>query len=111
MCCRKAVSTYSQHTCTASPKSRRINMSERDRIPVQNVPASKAGTALYTKREAIYVKHITAIFQQGRDLTVIATLGVFFCLPWVQRAGRPAGLFGLPRRQFHISAVTFWPED
>lgn len=86
-------------------------MSKRDRIPVQNVPAKNAGTALYTKREPIHVKHITGIFQKLRDITMIATIGFFFFLPWVQWDGRQAVLFDLPRRQFHIFNVTFWPQD
>ena len=86
-------------------------MSKRGRIPLQNVPASKAGTALYTKREAIHVKHITGIFQKLRDATLLLTLGVYFLLPWVQWDGRQAVLFDLPRRQFHIFNITFWPQD
>lgn len=86
-------------------------MSKRDRIPVQNVPASKAGTALYTKREPIHVKNITGVFQKLRDFTMIATIGFFVLLPWVQWGGRQAVLFDLPRRQFHIFGITFWPQD
>lgn len=86
-------------------------MSKRDRIPVQNVPASKAGTALYTKRESIHVKHITGIFQKLRDVAMAGTIGIFLFLPWVQWDGRQAVLFDLPRRQFHIFGMTFWPQD
>src|SRR5690606_22380496 len=35
----------------------------------------------------------------------------FLLLPWLQVDGRPAVLFDLPARQFHIFWITFWPQD
>src|SRR5699024_6011709 len=86
-------------------------MSKRDRIPVQNVPASKAGTALYTKREPIHVKNITGVFQKLRDFTMIATIGFFVLLPWFQWGGRQSVSFELPPRQFHFFVIAFLPQD
>jgi cytochrome c oxidase accessory protein FixG len=36
---------------------------------------------------------------------------VFVLLPWLVIEGRPAILFDLPARKFHILWLTFWPQD
>jgi cytochrome c oxidase accessory protein FixG len=35
----------------------------------------------------------------------------YFLVPWLMLDGRPAILFDLPARKFHIFSMTFWPQD
>ena len=85
-------------------------MTQRERIPVQQVPAA-TGTALYARREPIQVRHVTGLFQRLRDIGMGGSLGLYFLLPWVQYDGRQAVLFNLPQRRFDIFGLSFWPQD
>lgn len=72
---------------------------------------ANAGASLYEAREAIHPKSIHGRFEQIRNMTVWATMGLYLALPWLQWDGRQAVLFDLPARQFYIFGWTFWPQD
>ena len=42
---------------------------------------------------------------------MLALLGIYYGLPWIQWEGRQAVLFDLPERKFHVFGLTFWPQD
>ena len=66
---------------------------------------------LYESADKIYTRRITGFFQSLRRYTVWPLLLGFFLLPWFVIDGRPAMLFDLPARQFHILWLNFGPQD
>jgi len=87
-------------------------MSEPEKIPVQQLaPSEVAELDLYQKREKIYTRQIEGFFQRVRLYTGWPLLLGYFMLPWFNWGERPAVLFDLPARKFHILGLTFWPQD
>lgn len=66
---------------------------------------------LYKKREKIYPREVHGIFATLRNIAMVALLGIFYILPWIQYNGHQAILFDLPARKFYIFGWTFWPQD
>ena len=66
---------------------------------------------LYAASDKIYPREIKGRFQNLRNLSVVALLGIYYAFPWLQWHGRQAVLFDLPDRKFHIFSLTFWPQD
>ncbi len=66
---------------------------------------------MYAAREKIHPREVDGTFQRLRHLAVVVLLGIYYGLPWLQWDGRQAVLFDLPSRQFHLFALTFWPQD
>ncbi len=84
-----------------------------DKIPVTE-ETEKDGvvhTNLYQAANKIYVRKTDGFFQNIRRYTGIPLLLGFVLLPWFTIEGRPAMLFDLPERKFHILWTTFWPQD
>ncbi len=87
-------------------------MNKPDLIEVEELaPAEVAELDLYQKREKIYTRKIEGFFQRVRLFTGWPLLAGYFLLPWLQWGDRPAVLFDLPERKFHILFMTFWPQD
>ena len=87
-------------------------MADEDLIEVQELaPAEVAELDLYEKREKIYTRKIEGFFQRVRLFTGWPLLAAYFMLPWLSLGDRPAVLFDLPARKFHILFITFWPQD
>jgi len=70
-----------------------------------------AATALYRKDPKVYPRDVTGTFARLRKLAVIALLGLYYILPWVNWDGHQSVLFDLPARKFYIFGLTFWPQD
>ncbi len=68
-------------------------------------------TGLYSAHQKVYPREVTGRFNRLRVISVIALLGIFYVLPWVQWNGRQAVLFDLPARKFYIFGLTFFPQD
>lgn len=66
---------------------------------------------LYEADDKIYMRRITGFYQRLRRYTGIPLMLGFLLLPWLVIDGRPAMLFDLPERKFHILWLTFWPQD
>ena len=66
---------------------------------------------LYAARQKIYPREIAGRFQRLRTIAAWVLLGLFYLIPWVPWGDRQAVLFDLPARQFHIFALTLWPQD
>lgn len=66
---------------------------------------------LYESEQKIYTRKVTGFFQNIRRYTGIPLIFAYLMLPWLLIDGRPAILFDLPTRQFHIFSLTFWPQD
>ncbi len=88
-------------------------MSEKSsrQIPTRDQSPQPALLDLYAKREKIQARSISGFFQNIRIVTIWATLGLYFLLPWVTWDGRQALLFDLPDRKFYIFWWTFLPQD
>ncbi len=65
----------------------------------------------YKKREKIYPREVHGVFAKLRWAAVLALLGLYYILPWLQWGNRQAVLFDLPHRKFYIFGATFWPQD
>ncbi len=66
---------------------------------------------LYESEDKIYTRKISGFFQSIRRYTGLPLIAGFLLLPWFVIDGRPAVLFDLPTRQFHVLWLTFWPQD
>lgn len=66
---------------------------------------------LYESEDKIYTRKITGFYQAVRRYTGLPLILAFVLLPWLVIDGRPAVLFDLPARQFHVLWLTFWPQD
>lgn len=66
---------------------------------------------LYEADEKVYTRRITGFYQKLRRYTGLPLIAGFLLMPWLLIDGRPAMLFDLPERKFHILWMTFWPHD
>ncbi len=67
--------------------------------------------SLYEADDKIYTRKVSGFFQKLRRYTGLPLIIGFLLMPWLVIDGRPAMLFDLPARQFHILWMTFWPQD
>tara|TARA_R110001583_G_scaffold193657_2_gene362555 strand:- start:4318 stop:5730 length:1413 start_codon:yes stop_codon:yes gene_type:complete len=80
-------------------------------IPVKNVTPEPELQSMYKKREKIYVRAISGVFQKIRSWSLWALMLGYFGTAWLNWGDRQAILFDLPERKFHILGMTFWPQD
>ncbi|MBB3169351.1 cytochrome c oxidase accessory protein CcoG [Simiduia aestuariiviva] len=66
---------------------------------------------VYEASGRIYTRKITGFFQKLRRYTGLPLMAGFLLMPWFVIDGRPAMLFDLATRQFHILWLTFGPQD
>ena len=70
-----------------------------------------AADSLYRKDPKVYPRDVNGKFASLRKLAVLALLGLYYFMPWINWSGRQAILFDLPARKFYILGLTFWPQD
>ena len=75
-----------------------------------DVDESDSGS-LYAKHKKVYPREVHGLFAKLRTTGVVTLLGLYYILPWLKWGDRHAVLFDLPNRQFHVFALTFWPQD
>ena len=68
-------------------------------------------TDLYQAQDKIYVRRIKGYFRNLRFTGGLFLFAAYFGALWLDWDGRQAILFDLPKRQFHILGITFWPQD
>jgi cytochrome c oxidase accessory protein FixG len=66
---------------------------------------------LYAAQKKIHAREVSGRFNRLRVAAMCVLLGIFYGLPWLQWNGHQAVLFDLPKRKFHIFALTFFPQD
>jgi cytochrome c oxidase accessory protein FixG len=66
---------------------------------------------LYQSKEKIYVRRIKGFYRNLRFFGGLFLFAAYFGTLWLNWDGHQAVLFDLPRRQFHIFGITFWPQD
>lgn len=89
-------------------------MSEKPSSTTQKSESSESTIRyvnLYEADDKIYTRRITGFYQRLRRYTGIPLMLGFLLMPWMIIDGRPAMLFDLPARKFHILWLTFWPQD
>lgn len=62
-------------------------------------------------RNKIYVRETSGRATRRRWICVWLTQAVYAGLPWLSWNGRPAVLFDLPARTFHVFGLVLWPQD
>ncbi|MDZ7840766.1 MAG: cytochrome c oxidase accessory protein CcoG [Gammaproteobacteria bacterium] len=67
--------------------------------------------SLYAKRQKVYPREVHGLFASLRFAGVVALMGIYYFLPWLQWKGQQAVLLDLPARKFHFFELTFWPQD
>jgi cytochrome c oxidase accessory protein FixG len=66
---------------------------------------------LYDADEKVYIRRITGFYQRLRRYISFPLILGFMLIPWIVIDRRPAMLFDLSTRQFHILWLTFSPQD
>jgi len=66
---------------------------------------------LYESEGKVYTRRISGFYQKLRRYTGLPLIAGFALMPWLSIEGRPAMLFDLGERKFHILWITFWPHD
>mgnify|MGYP001814925560 FL=1 len=74
-------------------------------------PAGQPPESFYVAHQKIYAREVQGRFARLRNLAVVALLGIYYVLPWINWGGRQAVLFDLPERKFYIFGITFWPQE
>jgi cytochrome c oxidase accessory protein FixG len=85
-----------------------------DKIPAVEETTSKDSVhyrVLYENESKIYTRKISGFYQSIRRYTGLPLIVAFMLIPWFVIDERPAILFDLPARKFHILWMTFWPQD
>jgi len=73
--------------------------------------AAGPGDSLYRKEPKVYPRDVTGTFASLRKLAMVALLGLYYIIPWVNWNGHQSVLFDLPARKFYIFNLVFWPQD
>ncbi len=66
---------------------------------------------LYEAESKVYTRRISGFYQKLRRYTGLPLIAGFVLMPWLVIDGRPAMLFDLGERKFHVLWLTFWPHD
>ena len=66
---------------------------------------------LYEAAEKIYPREVDGIFTRLRLASMVALLGLYYGLAWLQWDGRQALLFDLPARKFYVFGIVLFPQD
>ncbi len=77
---------------------------------------SAAARALYKAREPIYPKLVRGKFRALKWAMLVATLAVYYLLPWIRWARGPgepdqAVLVDFPGRRFYFFFIELWPDE
>ena len=66
---------------------------------------------MYAPREKIYTREVSGRYTRVRWVCAWLTQIVYYGLPWLTWNGRPAVLFDLAARKFHLFGIVLWPQD
>ena len=80
--------------------------------PTKAIPSKlMETTSMYVSEPKIYPREISGHFQKLRVVAAWVLMGLFYLMPWLNLNGEQALLFDLPKRQFHVLGLNFWPQD
>ncbi|MBR9908912.1 MAG: cytochrome c oxidase accessory protein CcoG [Gammaproteobacteria bacterium] len=86
-------------------------MGEKNPVKEQAAAPEIRYRNLYEDTGKVYTRKVSGFFQKIRRYTGLPLIAGFLLMPWLVVDGRPAMLFDLPARKFHILWMTFWPQD
>ena len=66
---------------------------------------------MYASAAKIQPRQARGRYARLRVVAMVALLGLYYVLPWLQWHGRPLILFDLPQRRFHLFSLTLVPQD
>lgn len=75
------------------------------------IPGAAVDQGLYAAHRKLYPREVSGKYARLRIVSVLALLGLYYGMPWVQWDGRQAVLFDLPARKFYVFGLTFFPQD
>lgn len=86
---------------------------ERIDVEAVNAPANRP---LYEKRRKIFPRKATGRFRKLKWAILIATLGIYYVLPWVRWDRGPnspdqAVLVDFPTQRFYFFFIEIWPQE
>ena len=87
------------------------------RAPTQGKgPAGGSSGGLYKKREPIYPKLVHGRWRTVKWLVLVATLGVYYLLPWVRCDRGPSApgqavLVDFNHARFYFFFIQLWPQE
>jgi len=87
-----------------------MGMSEAPTSSIDDVYKDAVHWHVNTGGEKIHAKRITGRFRNYRWFAASLWL-IYFVTPYLRWDGQQAILFDIPHRQFHLFAVTIWPQD
>ncbi|MDX8391263.1 MAG: cytochrome c oxidase accessory protein CcoG [Mariprofundaceae bacterium] len=64
-----------------------------------------------TGDHTVHARRISGRFRMRKWMTMTATAGLFFMLPYVPWGERQAVLFDIPERKFYLFGGVVWPQD
>jgi len=67
--------------------------------------------SLYQTAERIYPREIDGKFARLRIVSMVALLGAYYGVAWLNWDGRQALLFDLPARKFYVLDLVLFPQD
>jgi cytochrome c oxidase accessory protein FixG len=77
-----------------------------------NTPSQNSAEGeLYQKHKKVYVREVHGLFASLRNVAMVALLGLYYGMAWINWGGHQAILFDLPARKFYIFGLVFWPQD
>jgi cytochrome c oxidase accessory protein FixG len=68
-------------------------------------------TSMYVSAAKIYPREIEGRYQRLRVIAAWVLMALFYLMPWLNLGSEQALLFDLPKRQFHVLGLNFWPQD
>lgn len=85
-------------------------MTDTDHRSIEEIYADAAQWHVNTGGQTIHAKRIKGRFRTYKWYASSLWL-LFFICPWLRWDGQQAILFDIPNRQFHLFAITIWPQD
>ncbi len=83
---------------------------QKDTQSIEDIYADAAHWHVNTGGETIHAKRVKGRFRTLKWYAGILWL-LFFIAPYARWQGQQAILFDIPHRQFHLFAMTIWPQD
>jgi cytochrome c oxidase accessory protein FixG len=77
----------------------------------KKIPLDEVQQSLYAKHQKVYPRQVRGLFAKLKVTSVLALLGLYYLVPWIQWGSRQAVLFDLPERKFYLFGLVFWPQD
>ena len=74
-------------------------------------PAGTGEVFLYQAATKLYPRRAQGRYARLRLLSMLALLGLYYALPWIEVGGAPLVWFDLPHRRFHVFTLTLAPQD